>query len=79
MIDYFSISEEGVRPLMNKGNWIAVSNPTLEEKEQLHDLFELPKNFFSLNENYSDVSFLKTIRQKTKKTLFDAFHRYSIN
>lgn len=69
MIDYFSISEEGVRPQTNKGNWIAVSNPTLEEKEQLHNLFELPKNFFSLNENYSDVSFFKNYSTENEKKL----------
>ncbi|MFR3734023.1 MAG: hypothetical protein ACLTW7_15225 [Enterococcus sp.] len=48
LIDFFSISNDGVQKRANKGNWIALSNPTDEEKEKLCKTYELPKRFFSL-------------------------------
>lgn len=59
MLDFYSISGEGIKKETRKGNWLAVSNPTEDEKEQLHNDYDLPKKFFSLGENYSNVSFLK--------------------
>ena len=68
MIDFFSISSEGVQKNTHEGNWLSVCNPTDREKEQLHENYELPKNFFSLGEKYSNVSFFKKYQTKDEKT-----------
>lgn len=67
MIDYFSISNEGVQKNIREGNWLSVCNPTDREKEQLHEAYELPKNFFSLGEKYSNVSFFKKYQTEDEK------------
>lgn len=67
MIDYFSISSEGVQKNIREGNWLSVCNPTDREKEQLHEAYELPKNFFSLGEKYSHVSFFKKYQTEDEK------------
>ncbi|MBO0412601.1 magnesium transporter CorA family protein [Enterococcus hulanensis] len=67
MIDYFSISNEGVQKSIREGNWLSVCNPTDREKEQLHEAYELPKNFFSLGEKYSHVSFFKKYQTEDEK------------
>ncbi|MFR3684943.1 MAG: magnesium transporter CorA family protein [Enterococcus sp.] len=69
MIDFFSISNDGVQKRANKGNWIALSNPTDEEKEKLCKTYELPKRFFSLGKNYSNVSFFKNYLTEDDKTV----------
>lgn len=69
MIDYFSISSEGVQKNTSQGNWLSVSDPTDDEKEQLHQAYELPKNFFSLGEKYSNVSFFKKYQTEDEKPL----------
>lgn len=69
MIDFFSISNDGVQKGANKGNWIALSNPTDEEKEELCKTYELPKRFFSLGKNYSNVSFFKNYLTEDDKTV----------
>ncbi len=67
MIDYFSISSEGVQKNIREGNWLSVCNPTDREKEQLYEAYELPKNFFSLGEKYSHVSFFKKYQTEDEK------------
>ncbi|MDT2658319.1 magnesium transporter CorA family protein [Enterococcus hulanensis] len=67
MIDYFSISSEGVQKNIRESNWLSVCNPTDREKEQLHGAYELPKNFFSLGEKYSHVSFFKKYQTEDEK------------
>lgn len=69
LIDFFSISNDGVQERANKGNWIALSNPTDEEKEELCKTYELPKRFFSLGKNYSNVSFFKNYLTEDDKTV----------
>lgn len=69
MIDYFSISNEGVQKNTGQGNWLSVSDPTDDEKEQLHEAYELPKKFFSLGEKYSNVSFFKKYQTEDEKPL----------
>lgn len=69
LIDFFSISNNGVQNNTNKGNWIAVSNPTNDEKERLCDTYDLPQNFFSLGKNYSNVSFFKKYLAEDEKPL----------
>lgn len=69
MIKYFSISNGGIQANAHNGNWLSVSNPTDEEKEQLHNVYELPKNFFSLGRKYSNVSFFKKYQTEDKKPL----------
>lgn len=66
MLDFYSISGEGIKKETRKGNWLAVSNPTEDEKEQLHNDYDLPKKFFSLGENYSNVSFFKKYQTEDK-------------
>lgn len=69
MIEYFSISNDGIQANAHNGNWLSVSNPTDEEKEQLHNVYELPKKFFSLGRKYSNVSFFKKYQTEDKKSL----------
>ncbi|MBO0453478.1 MULTISPECIES: magnesium transporter CorA family protein [Enterococcus] len=69
MIEFFSISNEGVQNRNHSGIWVSVSNPTADEKEQLHQSYELPENFFSLGEKYSNVSFFKRYQIENEKTL----------
>lgn len=66
LLDFYSISGEGIKKETRKGNWLAVSNPTEDEKEQLHNDYDLPKKFFSLGENYSNVSFFKKYQTEDK-------------
>ncbi|WP_413537883.1 magnesium transporter CorA family protein [Enterococcus malodoratus] len=66
MLDFYSISGEGIKKETRKGNWLAVSNPTEDEKEQLHNDYDLPKKFFSLGVNYSNVSFFKKYQTEDK-------------
>lgn len=69
MIEYYALSSQGVQKKAHEGNWLSVSNPTDEEKEQLHRAYELPKNFFSLGEKYSNVSFFKKYQTEDDKPL----------
>ncbi|MGO3780508.1 MAG: magnesium transporter CorA family protein, partial [Enterococcus viikkiensis] len=50
MIDYFTISDTGVKKSVHASNWLAVDNPSDAEKEQLHEAYDLPKNFFALGQ-----------------------------
>ncbi|MGM0166777.1 magnesium transporter [Enterococcus sp. AZ135] len=69
MINFFSITSDGVQKNTREGNWLSVSNPTDREKQLLHETYELPKNFFSLGEKYSNVSFFKRYQTEDKKPL----------
>lgn len=69
LLDFYSISGEGIKKETRKGNWLAVSNPTEDEKEQLHNNYDLPKKFFSLGENYSNVSFFKNYQTEDKEPI----------
>lgn len=69
MIDYFSISSEGLQKNTQAPNWLSVSNPTDAEKEQLEKEHHLPKNFFTFGQHYSNVSFFKKYQAEDKKPL----------
>lgn len=69
MIDYFSITSEGVQKNSSGGNWLSVSDPTDAEKEELHQAYDLPKKFFFLGEKYSNVSFFKKYQTEDEKSL----------
>lgn len=59
MIDFFSISDEGIQKQTYSGNWLALANPSNQEKEQVNQHYDLPENFFRLNEKYPNVSFFE--------------------
>ncbi|MDT2828179.1 magnesium transporter CorA family protein [Enterococcus viikkiensis] len=69
MIDYFTISDTGVKKSVHASNWLAVDNPSDAEKEQLHEAYDLPKNFFALGQKYSNVSFFKKYQTTEKNPL----------
>ncbi|MGX7203789.1 magnesium transporter CorA family protein [Enterococcus pingfangensis] len=69
MIDYFFISNDGLQKNKQQANWLAVTDPTEAEKEQLVVDYELPRNFFSFGQDYSNVSFFKKYQTDDKKSL----------
>lgn len=69
MLDYYSISDEGVQKDAQKNNWINVKEPTDAEKEQLHQTYDLPKNFFSLGQKYTNVSFFKNYQTPENQSI----------
>lgn len=69
MIDFFSISTKGIQESTIEKKWLSVSNPTDEEKNRLRKDYNLPGNFFSLGEKYSNVSFFKKFQTENDTPL----------
>ena len=69
MIEFFSISNNGIQKRTSKGNWIAASDPTDKEKEELCKAYKLPSRIFSIGQNYSNVSFFKNYLTEDEKSV----------
>lgn len=69
MLDYYTISDEGVKKSAGTGNWLNVAEPTEAEKEHLHKIYDLPQNFFLLGEKYPNVTFFKNYRTSADQAI----------
>ena len=69
MIELFSISNNGIQKRTSEGNWIAASDPTDKEKEELCKAYKLPSRIFSIGKNYSNVSFFKNYLTENEKSV----------
>ena len=69
LIEFFSISNNGIQKRTSKGNWIAASDPTDKEKEELCKAYKLPSRIFSIGQNYSNVSFFKNYLTEDEKSV----------
>lgn len=67
MLDYYTISTEGVQKSDPTGNWLVVTEPNDWEKDQLHQTYDLPRDFFILREKYFNVSYFKKYQAENKK------------
>lgn len=67
MLDYYTISTEGVQKSDRTGNWLVVTEPNDWEKDQLHQTYDLPRDFFILGEKYFNVSYFKKYQAENKK------------
>lgn len=69
LIEFFSISNNGIQKRTSEGNWIAASDPTDKEKEELCKAYKLPSRIFSIGKNYSNVSFFKNYLTEDEKSV----------
>ena len=58
LIEFFSISNNGIQKRTSKGNWIAACKA-----------YKLPSRIFSIGQNYSNVSFFKNYLTEDEKSV----------